>query len=284
VLYNKEFCLKKFIKNWILPPKVAVFLWSQVTTWRVKRLDLRVLKKNIHLKDKYKGKRCFILGNAPTIKDIDITLLKDEYVFVMSTFYHHPDFCKLKKSFFSSVHFTAVMSEKEELLYLKEIEKSTNTAAYLFFGIEQKKYIDKYSLFKNKNLFYIASSSKVRAFDISTITRSYATNIIQTLEIAMYLGFKEIYLHSVNINEICKNGKYEYFFDRSLMLIKDPGVNNDSTIKDFFSTVNSMANAFNELKIVNDYAKKNKIKICYTNKESLLKFFEYKNFNELIKK
>jgi hypothetical protein len=39
------------------------------------------------LKDTHKGKRCFIIGNGPSLKNTDVSLLKDEYTFGMNRIY-----------------------------------------------------------------------------------------------------------------------------------------------------------------------------------------------------
>lgn len=270
--------MKKFIKDWILPPKVLEFIQREISLYKLKKPDLSVIKINQKLKNKYKGKRCFILGNALTIKDIDITLLKDEYVFVMSTFYNHPDYSKLNNSIFSSVHLTGSKKYEENLKWMKAIDENTKSTNIFFFDLAQKQMIEDNNLFIGKNIYYIATANIKRSFDISTITKNYETNVIQTLEVAMYLGFKEIYLHSVNINSICAEGKYDYFFDRIKMPYKDPGVNNDGSCKDFYKQIESAYVASKGIFECKKYADTHNIKIYYTNKESLLKFFEYKDF------
>jgi hypothetical protein len=244
-------------------------------------MDYRVIRKNIVWKDKYKGQRCFILGNAPTINDIDISVLENEHTFVMSTFYNHPDYDKLKKKIHTSVQL-ALKNEDEKIEWMRKMDLHTRTTNDFFFALEEKKLIEKNHLFPDKNIFYIASAEKKRSFDITKITKSYITNIIQVFEIAMYMGFKDIYLHSVNVNAICGSGKYEYFFDRKALPVKDPGVRDDSMVKDLFLEMSAANDVFQELKDIYEYAKKNKIKIYYTNKESLLKFFEYKPFDKVI--
>lgn len=274
--------MKQFIKDWLLPPKIKDLVSSQISIYKTKKLGVDVIKKNIELKDKYKGKRCFILGNAPSIKEIDLEFLKDEYVFVMSTFYNHPDFYKLKKCFHSSVHLTGSNDDKKNLKWLKAIDDNSPNVNIFFFGLKEKRLIEKNNLFKNKQVYYIASAQTKRSFDITKITRNYATNVIQALEIAIYMGFKEIYLHSVNINSICSN-KYEYFFDRNKLPYCDPAVKNNICL-DYMDQVKSFYIALKEIYVVYRYALNKGVNIYYTNSESLLKYFPFKNFSEIIEK
>ena len=50
-----------------------------------------ILRKNAHLKNAHAGKRCFLVGNGPSLKRQDLTRLKDEVVIVASSFFRHPD-------------------------------------------------------------------------------------------------------------------------------------------------------------------------------------------------
>ncbi len=39
------------------------------------------------LKDIHRGERCFIIGNGPSLKQTDLSRLKDEFTFGMNRFY-----------------------------------------------------------------------------------------------------------------------------------------------------------------------------------------------------
>lgn len=273
--------MKRFIKDWILPPKFFEFIKREISLYKLKKLNLNIIKKNQKLKDKYKDKRCFILGNAPTIKNIDLKKLKDEYVFVMSTFYNHPDYSELNNSIFTSVNLTGSKIYNENLKWLKAIDDNTKSTNMFFFDIQQKNIIEDNNLFSNKSVYYIGTADLTRTYDLSIPTAGYYTNVIQALEIAIYLGFSEIYLHSVNINTICNDGKYDYFFQREKLPYKDPEVNENGVVKNFFTEIEATYFATKGIYELGIYASDNNVKIYYTNRESLLKFFEYKDFNLL---
>jgi hypothetical protein len=274
--------LKQFVKDWVLPPKVFELIKKEVSLFQLKKSNLSVIQGNQRLKNKFQGQRCFILGNAPTIQNIDISLLKDEYVFVMSTFYNHPAYSSLNKSIFSSVHLTGSKIYEENLKWMKAINDNTKSTQIFFFDLAQKKMIEENNLFINKEVHYIATANTARSYDISKPTRGYETNVVQALEIAIYLGFKEIYLHSVNLNTVCESGMYNYFFDRNLMPYKDEHVDDNSFCKDFFATIQSLYVATKAIFEVKIHADSAGVDIYYTNQESLLKFFKFIEFNNVI--
>lgn len=57
--------------------------WARLTspTWRqnVRRLEA--------LRDAHQGKRCFIIGNGPSLKQMDLSLIRDEYTFGLNRIY-----------------------------------------------------------------------------------------------------------------------------------------------------------------------------------------------------
>jgi hypothetical protein len=50
-----------------------------------------ILEKNKNLKNVHAGKRCFIIGNGPSLIKQDISLLTNEITIVVSWFHRHPD-------------------------------------------------------------------------------------------------------------------------------------------------------------------------------------------------
>jgi hypothetical protein len=58
--------------------------WPSATYHPWRRASIRQLSR---LKDIYQGRRAFIIGNGPSLKDTDLTLLRDEFTFGMNRIY-----------------------------------------------------------------------------------------------------------------------------------------------------------------------------------------------------
>jgi len=50
-----------------------------------------LLSQNEELRDKYSNERCFIIGTAPSVKDFDLKLIKNENIIAINEFYLHSD-------------------------------------------------------------------------------------------------------------------------------------------------------------------------------------------------
>lgn len=51
-------------------------------------------------RNRYRGKRAFIIGNGPSLKDLDLTLLKDEFTFGVNSIFYHFDEMGFKPTFY----------------------------------------------------------------------------------------------------------------------------------------------------------------------------------------
>ena len=79
------------LTQYFIPPAfldVARFVNTFVR--QCSRVDKAIVAKNVVFKDCRKGKRCFIIGNGPSLASQDLTCLKDEITFVMNAFFKHP--------------------------------------------------------------------------------------------------------------------------------------------------------------------------------------------------
>jgi hypothetical protein len=61
--------------------------WRQELSWRMSPHSWRSYSKIRKLKDIHLGKRCFILGNGPSLKEMDLSPLRDEFTFGLNRIY-----------------------------------------------------------------------------------------------------------------------------------------------------------------------------------------------------
>lgn len=145
------------------------------------------------LKDKYKGQRCFIIGNGPSLNKLDINLIKNEYTFgVNSIFYKYDDIGF--KPYFYTVEDGEVMKENHERI-------SNFKCNYNFFPSNYRKYFSK----NDKDFFFNLNRSfyekKSKFFELPQFSKDMSKRLycgqsvtIVNLQIAYYLGFTEVYL------------------------------------------------------------------------------------------
>ena len=90
----------KAVKN----SPLAKSIYSPLNSFIDFQMKKKFLRKNIEYKDKYKGKRCFIIGNGPSLKKHDLTLLKDEFVLTVNSMTITKEFDLITTDFHLGTH------------------------------------------------------------------------------------------------------------------------------------------------------------------------------------
>ncbi len=166
----------------------------------------RALLNNIRFKNKYKGKRCFIIGNGPSLNNIDLSLLEREITFSVNQLPKNPDFLKLKTNFhmWADERFFELDSSRPEDMELLKVMQSVNSEGdkpIVFYKYSAYKMIKRYGLDEKLNIFYYMDSlSKRSAFkkdtdvDFTRLVPAFTTVIHYLICLAVFMGFKQIYL------------------------------------------------------------------------------------------
>ena len=166
------------------------------------------LKKNIELKDKYNNKRIFILGSGSSILHYDLKVLKNEFVMTQNSFHMHEDIYDIEPNFHCVVPY--YQSEKEHSIWVEYINdmKIRMPDSLFIWGLNTKSLIDKYHEDISAKSYYVRTkydllTLKKAKVNISKTIMNIPTVLTQCLSVAIYLGFKEIYLLGFDLDQIC---------------------------------------------------------------------------------
>lgn len=150
-------------------------------------------------KNKYIGKRCFIVGNGPSLNQIDLSLLKDEYSFAVNSIYYKTREMGYKPKFYV-VEDPHVINDN-----LKEIDEYQ--CDYMFFPAKFK---SRFTKAKNRfflNLDYSFFNDISPYFEIPRFSQDCSQEVfcgqsvtIVNLQLAYYMGFSEVYLIGIDFN------------------------------------------------------------------------------------
>lgn len=152
------------------------------------------------LKNKYEGKRCFIACTGPSLTISDLELLKNEYVFGMNSIalIHDkttwkPDFYGIEDcDVYGRLEDAILNTDNGLVFYSQELKKDFKIpeGAIPFFRENA------YHLYEFRHGNFFTNFSRncyIRVFDGYTITHS-------VIQLAVYLGFKELYLIGCDCN------------------------------------------------------------------------------------
>lgn len=228
-------------------------------------------------KDKYKGQRCVIIGNGPSLTPEDLDALKNEITFASNRIYCLYDKTEWRPTFFCAQDDMIVNTIKTDL---KEAAKESETmflasAVYNDCKDETKDIENlvwmplRYIPPKNDRYTFSTNASEMVVEGLS-ITYS-------CMQLAAYMGFKEIYLLGIDHNydiEIDKNGKI---------------VKQDSSVNNYFQGVKEMKQS-NPPQIIEmtyaymsaeEYSRTSDFRIYNATRGGKLEVFQRKDFDEI---
>ncbi|MDE6851311.1 MAG: HAD hydrolase family protein [Lachnospiraceae bacterium] len=240
-----------------------------------------MLQSNIQYKDIHMGERVFILCSGPSISELDLTLLKNEKTIAVNSFYLHKDCQIISPTYYCEPAFEEYSSFETVAQHLREMEQATPEAHY-FFGIKEKENVEKVNEFEGRCVNYMAFTNEYDRSDID-LTRcvmGVQSVSIMALEIAIYMGFTEIYLLGTEHDSLL-TGKYTHFYEyqESIAANEDKMLDEQGNIRyTFDEELSAIYNLWEQYKIIRKIAKKKRIKIYNATPAGVLDLFEKKEF------
>jgi len=186
----------KMIAKRILPLVIYEFLtrvYNQLC-WLVDIRGVKSRKIFLKLKDKHKGGRCFIIGNGPSLNDMDLSLLKNEITIGMNRIY-----LLFPKLGFSTNYYIAVNGLVVEQC-ASEIEDVDS--------IKFVSWLTRRHVKSESDCFYIndpTGGHKIK-FSKNPMYKTYfdSTVTFASMQLAYWMGFEEVILIGVDHNFVTK--------------------------------------------------------------------------------
>lgn len=215
------------------------------------------------LKNKYYGKRCFIIATGPSLTIKDVTALKNEYTMGMNSL------CKIFPELGWETTFYGIQDFNVYKSLNSEIKNLTDTILLCGSNLKQKFKLPKTAITFPLDLLnhkmhpddyyntYFSEDCNIRVYDGYTITYSL-------IQLAVYFGFKEIYLLGCDCSY---TGSQDHFVDHGVC-------------DQYFSTAQNRL--FFSYEVAFEYAKKNNIQIYNATRGGALEIFPRVNFDDLI--
>ncbi len=154
--------------------------------WRRQSMDTLAA-----LKDKYRGERCFIIGNGPSLRKTDVSKLKNEYTFGMNRIYLAFEEWGFQTTFLASVNDLVIEQCVDDFLSLDMPR---------FFSWRSRKFFPK-SPIPNSQLptfLYTTYAGMKFAQDVRHRVWEGATVTNVCLQLAYHMGFEKAILIGVD--------------------------------------------------------------------------------------
>lgn len=172
---------------------------SEEKCFLTKRKNTDQIRK---VKNKYEGKRCFIVATGPSLTVDDLKLISNEITFGMNSIVKMYDSISWRPTFYGIQD--SLVYEKLESVIKKEYKNATN----VFVGsnlAEQFEIPSNFVQFPFDNYYHEAERDIGKYFakfsdDACKVVYDGYSITYSLIEIAIYMGFKEIYLLGADCN------------------------------------------------------------------------------------
>ncbi len=157
------------------------------------------LAGNAAFKNKHAGKRCFIVANGPSIKQQDLSLLRDEYVFCMNFGYQIAQYADMRANYYLLYDQMLFREDTFPAEEMRKIETADNQPVIFASYFPAYAYYQKIGVASDMDIHYFAETGcfaegEPLALDFSSGVSGYHTVAQMAVALALYMGFQEIYL------------------------------------------------------------------------------------------
>lgn len=228
-------------------------------------------------KDKYDGRRCVIIGNGPSLKPEDLDRLKGEITFASNRIYNLYDKTDWRPTFLCAQDHVVLESICEHLPQVALQSEMLILAASAYEICEQ-------AVADVENLIwmplrYIPPRNDRYHFSVNAVKEVIEglTITYSCMQLAAYMGFREIYLLGVDHN-------YSIEIDRNGKIVKQ-----DASVKDYFqgSAETKPGNPPQVIEMTyayisaEKYSRNHGFRIFNATRGGKLEIFERKSFDEI---
>lgn len=188
------------VTNWTVPAKMQRLLLGLIYSMQGVGVGA-----NQRLKNRYAGRRCFVIGNGPSLGKMDLSPLAGEITIGANSFYKHPDAEKVGVKFLCISDESFMIDEPRAVEWHRIIAaRMPNTSVILH--PTARPIIEKYGLYPDHELFYfrrgvVVPYPELIDFDLSqpiNVGNTVGTQLV--IPLAVYLGCTEIILVGFDCN------------------------------------------------------------------------------------
>jgi len=253
---------------------------------RLSSADRHVISSNEQYRNLHAGKRCFVIGNGPSLRKQDLSHLANDVTFVMNAFCKHEVVTKWQPTyyFFSDpVLFDGSESSAEFFRTLKTTIHETT----FFVPVNHKEIIEKERILPPESTRFFAQSGRVLGEDTNEVVDfarpvPSAETIAQTAIMgAIYMGCSPIYLMGLDHDWLAHHGETGYNFYPGLILNNHPQVT--GKLGDYGRQMESLLRVRRSYERLQVIVEKKGIKVLNATNGGFLDLFERVSYEALFR-
>ena len=206
-----------YLNNWVLPPGIRR-AYQRIQFMQANHLthaEEDILACNADLQNRFTGKRCFVIGNGPSLKQHDLRPLGGEVTIVMNHFYMHP----VLEHWRPTVHCAGDPAGDYWLPSLPRMLAEIQ-ADYHLLRLPVKRYVDEHGLDDRGRVRYTSTHTDIfdwpqRALHLNLTRPSprVQNTSILAIVVALAMGCSPVYLLGLDYDYLSHRSIDRHFYE-----------------------------------------------------------------------
>jgi hypothetical protein len=179
--------------------------------WRV------VLQRNAGFHNMFAGRRCFIIGNGPSLNKQDLTYLDCEITIVMNHFYKHPILERWQPTFYCAADHPDYWTY-HDIEAIKSGARRIHPRAY-FVLLSMKPTVERFDMLPLEKTYYLKGDgpwigwpSRRYSWDLTKLIPCAFTTVHMAMLVALYAGCSPIYLIGLDHDWLAHRSVEPHFY------------------------------------------------------------------------
>ena len=235
------------------------------------------IAKNKALKNSHNGERCFIVLNGPSVKNYDLELIKNEYTICTNYFFRSEIVDVVRPNFYCWSDGNIFDAKNKDVF--DEMMNKCNYSTF-FFG---SRALNLDFLQNKDNVYFTYNKLRCRSGHVSSkldgISTNFGTVAIYAINVAIYLGFKDIYILGYDFPP----GTFVHFENLGKTVAEENTEFSQSKEKVCGSYRGYLCAQYDNF-YMSEHAKKNQVNIYNCNPQSYVRSYKFANYQELFSK
>ncbi len=271
------------VADWCVGPRMQESLLNQ---WR--RISTRHLYENRSLSGRHANEqRCFIIGNGPSLKGMNLKPLADEYTIAANSFYKHPDASAIGLDYLciNDPHF--MQDEPRSVSWHRTIAEKLPTAR-MILNEAAHPLVRAHGLYAGHEVYYVRSGSWTHRVAAINLDLSRPLNIGMTtgssvaIPLALSLGFREIYLLGFDCNWLADSSASYHFYQTHEHFPEFDSVDKDTRGFSYEDELRTVLREFESHRLLREKANTLGVRIVNATSGGLLDVYERREFADCL--
>lgn len=233
------------------------------------------------------GGRCYVIGNGPSLKGMDLRPIAGHCAIGANSFYKHPDAAAigLKYLCIFDPHF---MRDEQRSVDWHRTVASRLPGTTMVMHHSARSLVAKHDIYAGREVYYVRSGFQTHAANHVDFDFTRPRNVGMTtgssiaIPLAIYLGFKEIVLVGFDCNWLSDTGASYHFYDTHEYFPEFDSIDKDGRGYGYEELLRIILREFESHRLIRARAEALGVRIVNATRGGLLDAYERADFDALV--